>query len=123
MKNIKRHYCKYPHATSVTQTAFCCFSIDAYRSTRVKETTRPHVKQVIVRKEDVKQRAAETELATPTNHVSVKQKIKVRRSPAVHPAIDGFRQQFLIIKATLRKTCPLVCYDGLAGIMSQSEWP
>lgn len=50
------------------------FSVDAYRSTRVKETERPCVKQVIVRKEDVSQRADE---AKASSLFSVKQKMKV----------------------------------------------
>lgn len=48
--------------------------MDAYRSTRVKETERPGVKQVIVRKEDVSQRAEE---ATASGVLSIKQKMKV----------------------------------------------
>ncbi|XP_076158380.1 anillin isoform X1 [Alosa pseudoharengus] len=52
------------------------YSIDAYRSTRVKtETERPHVKQVIVRKEDVSQRA-EQQQARAASHVSIKQRMK-----------------------------------------------
>lgn len=50
------------------------FSVDAYRSTRVKETERPGVKQVIVRKEDVSQRADE---AKASGVLGVKQKMKV----------------------------------------------
>lgn len=51
------------------------FSIDAYRSTRVKtESERPHVKQVIVRKEDVTQRM---EAIGSPSHINIKQKMKV----------------------------------------------
>ncbi|KAL2079865.1 hypothetical protein ACEWY4_023658 [Coilia grayii] len=51
------------------------YSIDAYRSTRVKtETERQHVKQVIVRKEDVSQRAEQQHRAA--SHVSIKQRMK-----------------------------------------------
>ncbi|KAI4793174.1 hypothetical protein KUCAC02_032888 [Chaenocephalus aceratus] len=50
------------------------YSIDSYRSIRVKETERPAVKQVIVRKEDVTQRAEEPRGAALIN---VKQKMKV----------------------------------------------
>lgn len=49
-------------------------SVDAYRSTRVKDTERPGVKQVIVRKEDVSQRAEE---AAASGVLSIKQKMKV----------------------------------------------
>lgn len=54
-----------------------CFfvsSVDAYRSTRVKETERPSVKQVIVRKEDVSYRAEEPR---GSSLFSIKQKMKV----------------------------------------------
>ncbi|XP_068603744.1 anillin [Brachionichthys hirsutus] len=49
------------------------YSIDAYRSTRVKETERPKVKQVIIRKEDVSHRA---EGHGASSVVNVKQKMK-----------------------------------------------
>ena len=51
-------------------------SIDAYRSTRVKETERPSIKQVIVRKEDVSHRAEEPQ---GSSLFSIKQKMKVRK--------------------------------------------
>lgn len=51
-----------------------CVSIDAYRSTRVKEVERPNVKQVIVRKEDVSHRAEEPR---GSSHFNIKQKMKV----------------------------------------------
>uniref|UniRef100_A0A8C8I3D3 Anillin n=1 Tax=Oncorhynchus tshawytscha TaxID=74940 RepID=A0A8C8I3D3_ONCTS len=51
------------------------YSIDAYRSTRIKESTeRPCVKQVIV-KEDVSRRAADEPRSQ--GHTSIKQKMKV----------------------------------------------
>ncbi|XP_069032073.1 anillin [Embiotoca jacksoni] len=49
------------------------YSVDAYRSTRVKETERPNVKQVIVRNKDVSQRAEEP---AGSSLFSVKQKMK-----------------------------------------------
>lgn len=49
-------------------------SVDAYRSTRVKEMERPGVKQVIVRKENVCQRAEEPK---GTSVFSIRQKMKV----------------------------------------------
>uniref|UniRef100_A0A4W5PJL3 Anillin n=1 Tax=Hucho hucho TaxID=62062 RepID=A0A4W5PJL3_9TELE len=52
------------------------YSIDAYRSTRVKESTeRPRVRQVIMRKEDVSRRAAEEPRSK--GHTNIKQKMKV----------------------------------------------
>lgn len=64
-------------AVNVHLTCIClvlCVSIDAYRSTRVKETERPSVKQVIVRKEDVSNRAEEPR---GSSLFSIKQKMKV----------------------------------------------
>lgn len=58
----------------LTECLLLCASIDAYRSTRVKNTERPSVKQVIVRKEDVSKRAEEPRASS---LFSVKQKIKV----------------------------------------------
>ncbi|XP_048849375.1 anillin isoform X2 [Brienomyrus brachyistius] len=84
------------------------YSIDAYRSTRVKETARPHVKQVIVRKEDVKQKATE---ATPINHVSVKQKIKDLTN-------EMNLQQTVIHQASQALNC---CTDEEHGKGSQVE--
>lgn len=54
-----------------------CFSIDAYRSTRIRKTPyqRPHIKQVIMRKEDVSSRAEEQRGSG--SHTSIKQKMKV----------------------------------------------
>lgn len=57
-------------------------SVDAYRSIRVKETERPHVKQVIVRKEDVSHRATATP-GGPAADVGIKQRMKVSRSLCV----------------------------------------
>lgn len=51
------------------------YSIDAYRSTRVKaEPERQHVKQVIVRKEDVAQKMEQQ--SRPPGHISIKQRMK-----------------------------------------------
>lgn len=57
-------------------TGFFCpsVSIDAYRSIRMKEMERPGVKQVIVRKEKVGQRAEEPKGASV---FSIRQKMKV----------------------------------------------
>lgn len=58
----------------LTECLLLYASIDAYRSTRVKNTERPSVKQVIVRKEDVSKRAEEPRASS---LFSVKQKMKV----------------------------------------------
>ncbi|XP_072820774.1 anillin isoform X2 [Vicugna pacos] len=51
------------------------YSIDAYRSQRVKETDRPSIKQVIVRKEDVSSKLDEKENGFPCQ-VNIKQKMQ-----------------------------------------------
>ncbi|XP_027625570.1 anillin [Tupaia chinensis] len=51
------------------------YSIDAYRSQRFKDTERPSIKQVIVRKEDVTSKLNETVNAFPAQ-VNIKQKIQ-----------------------------------------------
>ena len=52
--------------------------MDAYRSIRVKETERPHVKQVIVRKEDVSLRTADATPRGAGQEAGIKQRLKVR---------------------------------------------
>ncbi|XP_055276852.1 anillin isoform X4 [Moschus berezovskii] len=51
------------------------YSIDAYRSQRVKETDRPSIKQVIVRKEDVASKLEEKKNGLPCQ-VNIKQKMQ-----------------------------------------------
>lgn len=52
-------------------------SVDAYRSQRFKETERPSIKQIIVRKEDV---ASKLEMRRngPSEQVNIKKKMQVR---------------------------------------------
>ncbi|KAL3044243.1 hypothetical protein OYC64_003978 [Pagothenia borchgrevinki] len=84
------------------------YSIDAYRSIRVKETERPAVKQVIVRKEDVTQRVEEPRGAALFN---VKQKMKVLST--------GLNlQQTVIHQASQALNC---CTDEEHGRGSQVE--
>ncbi|XP_033935403.1 anillin isoform X2 [Pseudochaenichthys georgianus] len=84
------------------------YSIDSYRSIRVKETERPAVKQVIVRKEDVTQRAEEPRGAALIN---VKQKMKVLST--------GLNlQQTVIHQASQALNC---CTDEEHGRGSQVE--
>uniref|UniRef100_A0A8C9V4A6 Anillin n=1 Tax=Scleropages formosus TaxID=113540 RepID=A0A8C9V4A6_SCLFO len=84
------------------------YSIDAYRSTRIKEKERPHVKQVIVRKEEVKQRAEEV---WHNNCVNIKQKIKVLTN-------EMNLQQTVIHQASQALNC---CTDEEHGKGSQVE--
>ncbi|RVE66687.1 hypothetical protein OJAV_G00109800 [Oryzias javanicus] len=84
------------------------YSIDAYRSTRVKETERPHVKQVIVRKEDVTEGADEPRGSTA---FSVRQKMKILTS-------EVNLQQTVIHQASQALNC---CTDEEHGKGSQVE--
>lgn len=72
---------------------FFPFSVDAYRSTRVKEVERPGVKQVIVRKEDVSQRADEPKAS---GVFSVKQKMKVCAHPLVADSLSHLSHSSLL---------------------------
>ncbi|XP_047006431.1 anillin isoform X7 [Ictalurus punctatus] len=84
------------------------YSIDAYRSTRVKETERPQVKQVIVRKEDMSQR---TEEPRNTSHISIKQKMQALTN-------EMNMQQTVIHQASQALNC---CTDEEHGKGSQVE--
>lgn len=85
------------------------YSIDAYRSTRVKETERPSVKQVIVRKEDVAHRAEEARGST--SLFSIKQKMKILTN-------EMNMQQTVIHQASQALNC---CTDEEHGKGSQVE--
>ncbi|XP_039978286.1 anillin isoform X2 [Xiphias gladius] len=84
------------------------YSIDAYRSTRVKETERPNVKQVIVRKEDVSHRAEEPKVSS---LFSIKQKMKILTN-------EINLQQTIIHQASQALNC---CTDEEHGKGSQVE--
>ncbi|XP_034401463.1 anillin isoform X2 [Cyclopterus lumpus] len=84
------------------------YSIDAYRSTRVKETERPAVKQVIVRKEDVSHRAEEPR---GSGLSSIKQRMKILTN-------DMNLQQTVIHQASQALNC---CTDEEHGRGSQVE--
>ncbi|KAJ0054757.1 hypothetical protein NL108_001387 [Boleophthalmus pectinirostris] len=84
------------------------YSIDAYRSTRVKETDRPSIKQVIVRKEDVSQRKEEPR---GSSLFSVKQRMKILTN-------EMNLQQTVIHQASQALNC---CTDEEHGKGSQVE--
>ncbi|XP_062870438.1 anillin isoform X2 [Trichomycterus rosablanca] len=84
------------------------YSIDAYRSTRVKDIERPQVKQVIVRKEDVSKRLEEPQTSS---HISIKQKMQVLSS-------EMNMQQTVIHQASQALNC---CTDEEHGKGSQVE--
>ncbi|XP_034560371.1 anillin isoform X2 [Notolabrus celidotus] len=84
------------------------YSIDAYRSIRVKETERPDIKQVIVRKEDVSNRAEEPR---GSSLFSIKQKMKILTN-------ELNLQQTIIHQASQALNC---CTDEEHGKGSQVE--
>ncbi|KAK7899605.1 hypothetical protein WMY93_020458 [Mugilogobius chulae] len=84
------------------------YSIDAYRSTRVKETERPSIKQVIVRKEDVSKRAEEPR---GSSLFSAKQRMKILTN-------EMNLQQTVIHQASQALNC---CTDEEHGKGSQVE--
>ncbi|XP_041811079.1 anillin isoform X2 [Chelmon rostratus] len=84
------------------------YSVDAYRSTRVKETERPNVKQVIVRKEDVSRRPEEPRASS---LFTVKQKMKFLTN-------EMNLQQTVIHQASQALNC---CTDEEHGKGSQVE--
>ncbi|MEQ2243214.1 hypothetical protein ILYODFUR_004753 [Ilyodon furcidens] len=84
------------------------YSIDAYRSIRVKEPERPAVKQVIVRKEDVSRRTEEPRAAS---LFSMKQKMKILTN-------EINLQQTVIHQASQALNC---CIDEEHGKGSQVE--
>uniref|UniRef100_A0A8C1LY88 Anillin n=1 Tax=Cyprinus carpio TaxID=7962 RepID=A0A8C1LY88_CYPCA len=85
------------------------YSIDAYRSTRIKtESEKPHVKQVIVRKEYVSQRM---ETSGSSSHINIKQKIKMLTN-------EMNLQQTVIHQASQALNC---CTDEEHGKGSQVE--
>nr|XP_020441634.1 LOW QUALITY PROTEIN: anillin-like [Monopterus albus] len=84
------------------------YSIDAYRSTRIKNNERPNMKQVIVRKEDVSHKAEEPRGSSVLN---MKQKMKVLTS-------EINLQQTVIHQASQALNC---CTDEEHGKGSQVE--
>ncbi|KAI4879555.1 hypothetical protein NFI96_012580 [Prochilodus magdalenae] len=95
-------------SSETTEDQKLLYSIDAYRSTRVKETERPQVKQVIVRKEDVSKRGQESQSPS---HVSIKQKMQILTN-------EMNLQQTVIHQASQALNC---CTDEEHGKGSQVE--
>ncbi|KAK0147609.1 Anillin [Merluccius polli] len=86
------------------------YSVDAYRSIRVKETERPHVNQVIVRKEDVSLRTAVAP-GSSSQDVGIKQRMKALTS-------DMNMQQTVVSQASQALNC---CTDEEHGKGSPVE--
>ncbi|NXU34241.1 ANLN protein, partial [Drymodes brunneopygia] len=86
------------------------YSVDAYRSQRFKETDRPSIKQIIVRKEDV---ASKLEMRRngPSDQVNIKKKIQELNN-------EINMQQTVIYQASQALNC---CFDEEHGKGSQEE--
>ncbi|NWX25709.1 ANLN protein, partial [Notiomystis cincta] len=86
------------------------YSIDAYRSQRFKETDRPSIKQIIVRKEDV---ASKLEMRRngPSDQVNIKKKMQELNN-------EINMQQTVIYQASQALNC---CFDEEHGKGSQEE--
>ncbi|NXV65130.1 ANLN protein, partial [Molothrus ater] len=86
------------------------YSVDAYRSQRFKETDRPSIKQIIVRKEDVASRL-EMRRNGPSDQVNIKKKMQELNN-------EVNRQQTVIYQASQALNC---CFDEEHGKGSQEE--
>ncbi|KFZ66526.1 Actin-binding protein anillin, partial [Podiceps cristatus] len=86
------------------------YSVDAYRSQRFKETDRPSIKQIIVRKEDVSSKL-ETNKNGPSDHVNIKKKMQELNN-------EINMQQTVIYQASQALNC---CFDEEHGKGSQEE--
>ncbi|NXB93666.1 ANLN protein, partial [Vidua chalybeata] len=86
------------------------YSVDAYRSQRFKETDRPSIKQIIVRKEDVASRL-EMRRNGPSDQVNIKKKMQELNN-------EINMQQTVIYQASQALNC---CFDEEHGKGSQEE--
>ncbi|NXS98486.1 ANLN protein, partial [Jacana jacana] len=86
------------------------YSVDAYRSQRFKETDRPSIKQIIVRKEDVASKL-ETKKNSSSDQVNIKKKMQELNN-------EINMQQTVIHQASQALNC---CFDEEHGKGSQEE--
>ncbi|NWV81531.1 ANLN protein, partial [Dasyornis broadbenti] len=86
------------------------YSVDAYRSQRFKETDRPSIKQIIVRKEDVASKL-EMKRNGPSDQVNIKKKMQQLNN-------EINMQQTVIYQASQALNC---CFDEEHGKGSQEE--
>ncbi|NXQ81622.1 ANLN protein, partial [Nyctibius grandis] len=86
------------------------YSVDAYRSQRFKETDRPSIKQIIVRKEDVTSKL-EMKKNGPSDQVNIKKKMQELNN-------EINMQQTVIYQASQALNC---CFDEEHGKGSQEE--
>ncbi|KAM7124608.1 anillin isoform 2-T2 [Ciconia maguari] len=116
LKSEKFQRTKVPRAESgdsigsVSEDRNLPYSIDAYRSQRFKETDRPSIKQIIVRKEDVASKL-EMKKNGPSDQVNIKKKMQDLNN-------EINMQQTVIHQASQALNC---CFDEEHGKGSQQE--
>ncbi|KAM9387160.1 anillin [Phaethornis superciliosus] len=116
LKSEKFQRTKVPRAESgdsigsMSEDRSLPYSIDAYRSQRFKETDRPSIKQIIVRKEDVGSKL-EMKRNGPSDQVNIKKKIQDLNN-------EINMQQTVIYQASQALNC---CFDEEHGKGSQEE--
>ncbi|NWW94199.1 ANLN protein, partial [Rhynochetos jubatus] len=116
LKSEKFQRTKVPRAESgdsigsVSEDRNLLYSIDAYRSQRFKETDRPSIKQIIVRKEDVASKL-EMKKNGPSDQVNIKKKMQQLNN-------EINMQQTVIHQASQALNC---CFDEEHGKGSQEE--
>ncbi|NXV08973.1 ANLN protein, partial [Cettia cetti] len=95
---------------SISEDRNLPYSVDAYRSQRFKETDRPSIKQIIVRKEDV---ASKLQIRRngPSDQVNIKKKMQELNN-------EINLQQTVIYQASQALNC---CFDEEHGKGSQEE--
>ncbi|XP_015709716.1 anillin isoform X1 [Coturnix japonica] len=96
--------------SSLSEDRSLPYSVDAYRSQRFKETDRPSIKQVIVRKEDVASKL-EMKKNGPYDQVNIKKKMQELNN-------EINMQQTVIYQASQALNC---CFDEEHGKGSQEE--
>ncbi|XP_068791994.1 anillin isoform X2 [Struthio camelus] len=116
LKSEKFQRSKVPRAESgdsigsISEDRNLLYSVDAYRSQRVKETDRPSIKQTIVRKEDVASKL-EKKKNGPSDQVNIKKKMQELNN-------EINMQQTVIHQASQALNC---CFDEEHGKGSQEE--
>ncbi|XP_037239665.1 anillin isoform X1 [Falco rusticolus] len=116
LKSEKFQRTKVPRAESadsigsVSEDRNLPYSVDTYRSQRFKETDRPSIKQIIVRKEDVSSKL-EMKKNGPSDQVNIKKKMQELNN-------EINMQQTVIYQASQALNC---CFDEEHGKGSQEE--
>ncbi|XP_027307235.1 anillin isoform X1 [Anas platyrhynchos] len=116
LKSDKFQRTKVPRAesgdsiSSTSEDRNLLYSVDAYRSQRLKEIDHPSIKQVIVRKEDVASKL-ETKKNGPSDQINIKKKMQELNN-------EINMQQTVIYQASQALNC---CFDEEHGKGSQEE--